>query len=56
MNKKELQTVTCSFDKLYLLIRLLPKKFVKYTNQFVQYTNKERYPDDKFRFDSNFGH
>ena len=26
MNKKKLQTVTCSFAKLYLLVRLLPKK------------------------------
>ena len=30
--KKELQTVALSFDKLYLLVRLLPKKFVKNTN------------------------
>ena len=32
INKKDLQTVACSFDKLFLFVRLLPKKFVKFTN------------------------
>ena len=32
MDKKELQAVACSFEKLYLLVRLLLKKFIKYTN------------------------
>ena len=32
MTKKKLEAVACSFDKLYLLVRLLPKKFVKFIN------------------------
>ena len=32
INKKDLQTVACFFDKLFLFGRLLPKKFVKFTN------------------------
>ena len=46
---------------VYLLLKY-PKRTVKnFCEKFPQswYTNKthkERYPDDKFRFDSNFGH
>ena len=58
------RTILCRFSNsrkllgrkvLGIYLKLILDKKIFHKN-LKKTTNKERYPDDKFRFDSNFGH